>query len=617
LAIRKLPQEIYMKIAAGEVVTSAASVVKELVENSIDAGSSSIHVEIKNGGRDSILVNDNGKGIPSEELKLAVEPHATSKIDQWDDILNLSTYGFRGEALSSVASVSEMYISSKTEEENTGKKIYFRGSVPVEEKTAVMNRGTEIEIRNLFFNVPARRKFLKSPQTESRYVLDTIEKFILSNPEIAFQFVRDGKMIYDIKPEPLEIRISRVLKIKERENIVRVNFSDNGFSVHGAVSSPQINRPNLTGITLFVNSRYVKDSIVYAAVKEFFSPLLNKGRYPLAVLFIDIPRDTVDINVHPQKLEIKYSDGGAVFRIVKRALNNAFNNYSLQINTVKAEASTLQETVDESYTSPAITENHDQGKSFGQDVSVFHREPLYAEKKACSFQPAGERKMVNTREILSSLDRRPVITDISVNANEAIKNGKSGARLFSGRRILGIVDRRYIVVEEESGLTLIDFHAAHERILFEKIKRNERKIVVQKILSPINFETDKAAIEILNHEKLKFEELGFVYRIIDDERVEITGIPNLIGKKEVEEVFNEIINELRLIDLEKESKVMDNIYATIACHNAFRTGDFVNEEEAGELIKQMDEYEVFSCPHGRPVRYSISFSSLDSFFKRG
>ncbi len=612
-----------MKIAAGEVVTSSASVVKELIENSIDAHATSIRVEIKNGGRDSIIISDNGKGIPSGELKLAVEPHATSKIGQWDDILNLSTYGFRGEALASVASVSEMYLSSKTDDEDVGRKIYFRGSVPVEESTSVMNRGTEIEIRNLFFNVPARRKFLKSPQTESRYVLDTIEKFILSNPEVAFQFIRDGKVIYDIKPESVEKRISRILKVKDSGNLIKVDYTDSGFTVYGAVTSPQVNRPNLTGVTLFVNMRYVKDSVVYGAIKGFFAPLMSKGRYPLAVLFITVPTDTVDINVHPQKLEIKYSDGGAVFRVVKKALNNAFNNYALAINVGQLNTKEDTDYVNEKPAEQMGFKQNRETVASDCDSSVFTREAIYDERAKDFSLPikkekgfvSKEHKRMDTSEIIDSLKRESVVENSDDRPGSHIHSNKK-ERIFSDRRILGIVDRRYIVVEEMDGLTLIDFHAAHERVLFEKIKKKEKKLFIQKLLNPIVIETDKAAIEILRHKKQKFEELGFDYHIIEDESLEITGIPNLIDKKQVEEVFTEIIDELRLLELEKESKVLDHVYATIACHNAFRTGDFVNESEAEELIRQMDEYEVFSCPHGRPVRFSLSFSKLDSFFKR-
>jgi len=593
LAIKKLPQEIYMKIAAGEVVTSAGSVVKELIENAIDSGATTIRLEIKNGGKDTIKVSDNGGGISSQDIYLAVQPHATSKIEHWDDILDLDTFGFRGEALSSIASVSEFYLFSKTQDSDTGISLFYRGSQLVEEKRIPMNRGTTVEVRNLFFNVPARRKFLKTSASESRYVLDVLEKFLLSKPDVAFEMIRDGNRVYSCLKEPLKIRIQNVLKVNDPNQLLDVNHQQGAFSVVGAVSSPELSRPNMTGITTFVNERFVKDPIVYAAVRDFFTPLLGKGRYPVAVLFMTIPKSEVDINVHPQKLEVKYSESSTVYSLIKNALKSAFSNQSMQI---KEAFSTLNST----------NQNHPVKSFQSQDRQLGHRAEYVKDIHMNEYSPGLLYKSQRQPQILQPILDQPDFTKQPVSDKQTI---------FSSDKILGIANKRYIVMEDATGLVLVDFHAAHERVLYEKIRKSEKKLLIQKLLEPLSIEIDTASNQILQEQTEAFASLGFCYEL-NKGSVKITGIPNIIKQQDAVDVLLEIIDEFRVTELEKESQVYDHIYATIACHHAFRTGDFITLEQARELLKEMKDYEVFSCPHGRPVKYKLSFSQLDDYFKR-
>ncbi len=582
-----------MKIAAGEVVTSAGSVVKELIENALDSGASFIKLEIKNGGKDSIKVSDDGSGISNSDIHMAVQPHATSKIERWDDILNLDTFGFRGEALSSIASVSEFYISSKTSGDDVGLSLFFRGGSLGEEKKISMNTGTTIEVRNLFYNVPARRKFLKSSASESRYVLDVLEKFLLARPDVGFEFIRDSNSVYKCMKEPLSSRIQTVLKVNDSKDLLELNHQQGSFCVRGSISSPQVSRPNMTGITAFVNSRYVKDPVVYAAVRDFFTPMLGKGRYPLAVLFLEIPKSEVDINVHPQKLEVKYSDGSAVYSLIKNALKSAFSNHSMEIR--------------ESFSNSSIREKTDRPKSETNIKAVFHSERNFV--KDLKYEPYRDTSSKSSGrdryDQEAVLHRQPFLKQA----------GTDKQTVFSTDKVLGIVKKRYVVTEDDSGLILIDFHAAHERVLYEKIRNKEKKLQTQKLLEPLEMDLDLASGQILRDKRESFAQLGFDYELFN-KRTKITGIPNLIRQTEAREVFTEIINEFRLTDLEKESEVFDNVYATIACHNAFRTGDFITIEQAEDLLKEMKTYNVFSCPHGRPVKYKLPFSQLDSYFKR-
>ena len=593
LAIKKLPQEVYMKIAAGEVVTSAGSVVKELIENAIDSGATSIRLEIKNGGKDTIKVSDDGVGINRQDIHLAIQPHATSKIEQWDDILDLETFGFRGEALSSIASVSEFYLSSKTQDVDAGVSLFYRGGQLVEEKRVPMNRGTTVEVRNLFFNVPARRKFLKTSASESRYVLEVLEKFLLSKPDVAFELIRDGNSVCACSKESLKTRIQTVLKVNDSDQLLDVNHQQGAFSVVGAVSSPELSRPNMTGITTFVNERFVKDPIVYAAVRDFFTPILGKGRYPVAVLFMNIPKSEVDINVHPQKLEVKYSESSAVYSLIKNALKSAFSNQSMQI---KEAFSTLQPTDKKSPAKSFVLQDKQSEYRSGYVKDIHINEyasiPLHKNQGNSSIsEPILDHPYFGSK--LES-DKQPI---------------------FSVDKILGIANKRYIVMEDSTGLVLVDFHAAHERILYEKIRKSEKKLLIQQLLEPITIEIDLATGQILQERMESFASLGFSYEL-NGRSAKITGIPNIIRQQDAVDVFREIIDEFRLTDLEMESKVYDHIYATIACHHAFRTGDFITLEQARDLLKDMKDYDVFSCPHGRPVKYKLSFSQLDAYFKR-
>ncbi len=589
-----------MKIAAGEVVTSTGSVVKELIENALDSGATCIKLEIKNGGKDMIKVSDDGTGIAEDSIELAAQPHATSKIENWEDILELDTFGFRGEALSSIASVSELYIGSKTQTAHVGTLLFLRGGLLVERKKLPMNTGSFIEVRNLFFNVPARRKFLKSPSSESRYVLEVFEKFLLARPNLAFEFIRDSKRVYNCPGESLTNRISRVLKAGSPANLLDINYSQGDFSVHGAVSSPQVNRPNMTGITTFVNTRYVKDAVVYAAIRDFFSPLLSKGRYPLAVLFLTIPRSQVDVNVHPQKLEVKYSDGAAIYKLVKNALKSTFSDHAFDMR-----ASFSQQTQD-------IPEKPRPATHFKESLN----EPaskVYPGQRPAMSERANQSRPESSKA-LSELNEMFKTKGPSVGERVDKQSVFSADKLMSDN-ILGVVNRRYILIEEDDAMVFVDFHAAHERILFEQLKDKQKQIHVQRLLETISLDIDKASEEILNQKRTQMRALGFDYEL-EGAKAQIVGIPNLISINDVVEVFREIIDEFRLTELEKESDILDNVYATIACHNAFRTGDFVTPEQAQDLLRQMRTYKVFTCPHGRPVKFKLPFSQLDSHFKR-
>lgn len=423
--------------------------------------------------------------------------------------------------------------------------------------------------------------------------MEVLEKFLLARPDVAFEFVRDGSVVFQCAEESLNNRIQRVLKVDDPKDLLKVDHQQGNLHVQGAVSSPQHSRPNMTGITAFVNDRYVKDPIVYAAVRDFFTPILGKGRYPMAVLFMRIPKSEVDINVHPQKLEVKYSQSGAIYSLIKNALKGTFSDHSMQIR-----------------------EDFSDLRQSGQ------KDPIKI-KENPNIRAYKDTAYVNDTQSTSYSTSQPLRRPNSFAQTEPIINRLHQTRqpephkqqVFSTDNIIGIANKRYIILEDETGLQFIDFHAAHERVLFEKIKKREKKLQIQQLLQPVPVEIDLASFQILQDKRTSFAHLGFDYELTE-KNARIKGIPNLIRQQDAPQVFKEIIDEFRLTDLEKESEVYDNIYATIACHNAFRTGDFITIAQAQDLLKEMKAYDVFSCPHGRPVKYKLPFSQLDAFFKR-
>ena len=556
--IKKLPPNVVSKIAAGEVVAGPYSVVKELIENSIDAKATSIEIEIISGGKNYIKVKDNGTGMSKEDLLLSIEEHSTSKIEDFDDIYNLKSYGFRGEALSSIAKVSRIIIISNNGKESNrleaiGGKIKSIESYPTSE------RGTIIEVYDLFFNVPARRKFLKSPQTEKRLVTEFVEKFILANPEIAFIFKSDNEIIYNVKPSTLIERFNLIFpEVKEFTEI-------RGKYVHGIISSPNYNRKNRTGQIFFVQKRYVNDKMLYYIFENGYGEALNN--HPYGVLFIDVPSHLVDVNVHPQKLEVKFSDPNLIYSDIIRSVREGIKKF-------------ISKNIFVSQTKP---EHNETRNSYIQNQNFIKEPPQRYQ---------GMEKQYNQPFSIFDVVRK------NIELKEDIL----------------ILKKRYVLFEGEDGIYIMDFHAAHERVLYEEIleKLNEKLDVVDLIV-PINIKVGKSLKEIVKEKADDFKNFGFKIKISENE-IKILSIPSFIKLSDVEDTFKEIIDELRIPS--QNPKNLKHIIADKACKSAVKTGYDINSKEAKQLIDEVLKRGLTTCPHGRPLFLKISFKELDKYFER-
>lgn len=556
--IKKLPPNVVSKIAAGEVVAGPYSVVKELIENSIDAKATSIEIEIISGGKNYIKVKDNGAGMSKEDLLLSIEEHSTSKIEDFDDIYNLKSYGFRGEALSSIAKVSRIIIISNNGKESNrleaiGGKIKSIESYPTSE------RGTIIEVYDLFFNVPARRKFLKSPQTEKRLVTEFVEKFILANPEIAFIFKSDNEIIYNVKPSTLIERFNLIFPEVKEFNEIR------GKYVHGIISSPNYNRKNRTGQIFFVQKRYVNDKMLYYIFENGYGEALNN--HPYGVLFIDVPSHLVDVNVHPQKLEVKFSDPNLIYSDIIRSVREGIKKF-------------ISKNIFVSQTKP---EHNETRNSYIQNQNFIKEPPQRYQ---------GMEKQYNQPFSIFDVVRK------NIELKEDIL----------------ILKKRYVLFEGEDGIYIMDFHAAHERVLYEEIleKLNEKLDVVDLIV-PINIKVGKSLKEIVKEKADDFKNFGFKIKISENE-IKILSIPSFIKLSDVEDTFKEIIDELRIPS--QNPKNLKHIIADKACKSAVKTGYDINSKEAKQLIDEVLKRGLTTCPHGRPLFLKISFKELDKYFER-
>ncbi|MBT1247065.1 MULTISPECIES: DNA mismatch repair endonuclease MutL [unclassified Thermosipho (in: thermotogales)] len=548
--IKKLDKNVISKIAAGEVVAGPFSVVKELVENALDADAKKIEVELQNGGKSYIKVKDNGEGMSKDDLLLSVEEHTTSKIKDFEDIYTLYTFGFRGEALSSISKVSRVVITSNNGKESHRLEV-IGGKIKKIEEFPTIERGTTVEVLDLFFNVPARRKFLKSSAVEKRRVIEFVEKFLLSNPEVSFTLKSDGDVLYNAESSSLEERFKLIFpEVREFTNI-------NGKFVNGIISSPNYYRKNRTGQIFFVQKRFVVDKMLYYVFENGYGESLVN--HPYGVLFIDLPPKYVDVNVHPQKLEVKFSDPNAIYSDIIRTVRNALKKFISK-------------------------------KIFVSD-----------------------KKFEVKERHLNYINRQKVENEISKNQIFQTLFDIERKNLEVKRDVI-ILRKRYVLFESEDGIYIMDFHAAHERILYEDIlKKLNEKVDVLDLMIPIEVKFGKSFLSIASERKKDFEKFGFDIKIEDDS-IKILSVPSFIKPSNVEEVLREILDEFRLPG--DSPKNMKHIIADKACKSAVKTGYDITESEAKKLVEEVLKRGLTTCPHGRPLFLKLTFHELDSYFER-
>lgn len=643
--INILDEHTSNKIAAGEVVERPASVVKELVENSIDAGAKNITIEIEEGGINLIRVIDNGSGIYADDISKAFLPHATSKIVSVDDIYHINTLGFRGEALPSIASVSEVNFRSKTADANFGKEVSISAGEILSINDIGMNNGSIMEVRNLFFNVPARKKFLKTPSREGSLANDIVTRIALSYPNISFKlFNNKKKTLLTYGDNNLASTIRTIYGKTIYEDIIEFsNHEDSYIRIYGYVGRESIARGSRNNQSIYVNNRYIKNKTVVAAVENAFKSFSTVNKFPFFVLFIDIPADNIDVNIHPTKAEIKFKDERmifkAVFDTVHSALkNDVFNSFAIHqeqlnvniqnplllkeelINVEKREQIDLLETKKSLLKEPSINDIY----SSVTMNDIKKEENIYNELKAAK---EGKNFIKNDEYVEQNFEKEEILYNNShkENSNEEkseIKKSidkKVPVAKFADLRVIGQFNKTYILAEYLDCLYIIDQHAAHEKILFEKYRNDieNKNTIIQPLLIPMVLEMPMDDYECYIENKNLFEESGFIIDEFGDNTISLKEVPYFLGKLDSKKLFLDMIDNLKNMGSGKTVEVKINKIASMACRAAVKANDYLTEIEMKELIEQLRYIEdPFHCPHGRPIIIKMTNYELDKKFRR-
>ena len=561
------------RIAAGEVVERPASVVKELIENSLDAQATEIFVWIEKSGSSLIRVTDNGEGMAPDDLELAVVRHATSKLKEDEDLLSIATLGFRGEALPSIGSVSRMAIVSRPRGASSGYRIGVEGGSKDEMRPAAAALGTTIEIRDIFFNTPARRKFLKAPATELSHICDVINRMALAYPRVHFRLQHDARTVADYVPvsDPYD-RLFQVFGREVAGRLIAFQSKQEEIETHGFLSSAPTSYPNPRYLFTFVNRRYVRDKVLTHGVLFGYETLLMKGQYPAVVLFLDLPFGEVDVNVHPAKYEVRFRRQSDVHQAVSRAIRQALRQEAKEpvpriLTALSAGALDVKE-------SPLA---YGAGSLAMPGEGGGGGEPF----------PAAPQ---------------------------------SQGGFFSSMRVLGQVLGCYLVCATSEGLAVIDQHAAHERVAFEKLRRqlDAGKVESQSLLLPQTIELSAGEMMLVEQNLLVMERFGFTLEPFGPAGYAITAVPGLLPEGDYSQVLRQMVAELAEIDVSaKLRQHLEERLATLACHSVIRANRVLAVDEIQALLRELDQVEFATqCPHGRPVLIEWSRAELERLFKR-
>jgi len=612
MKIKKLPDDIIVKIAAGEVISGTFNVVKELIENSIDAGSDKIKVEIVDGGKSKIIIEDNGYGMSLEDMRMAVKPHTTSKINKFEDLYLINSFGFRGEALASIAEVSRMTISSKKEEELTGNEISYIAGKEMNNKEITKGLGTKIEVNDLFYNIPARRKFLKSTSAESRKVTDIVEKFILSE-NIDFEYIRNGKLIYKFsKNENLQDKIIKLFPELKNEDLIDINQKTSWGKIFGLISNPKVTRGNRSAQIFFVNKRYVKEGDLFSVFERGYGEMLDKARHPYGVIFMSVSSDNVDVNVHPQKLEVKFSEQNIIMKDIKNILRENLiekTKFNLSFEKIPKQNSFSDNEENNKSISEKISEKKDitlDNSDYSNYKQNNYSNDDYDSSNKLSFkEPKRDYGFSN-----EFIEEKKVSDSISNNNSYDLKNDSEVSR------IIGVANNRYLLLEDKSQIIIMDFHAAHERVIFEKLKKQfyeEKRIKKNKLLIPIEVNISFEEIEEIKEHQEIINQIGLEIDF-DGNMLKIKSLPMGIKIKNPKIMIREILDTLKLEGIESLQKIHEDSLATMACRSAVKTGDNVVGFE--KLVEDVFRMKLKTCPHGRPIMMNMSYKKLDDFFGR-
>ena len=590
--IKALSEDLRNKISAGEVVERPSSVVKELIENSLDAGSSEISIVIEKGGHHTIQVRDNGSGISPDDLPSSIKRFHTSKIETVDDLFSINTLGFRGEALSSIASISEMSILSSNGN-GEGAELPILNGAPGEVQPAADIGGTEITIRNLFYNTPARKKFLKTPRTELRKIVDVVRCYGLAFPDVEFRLVADDRDIFHVHAEPLEERIDNLLDPTYSRNLLPLNITKGDIALSGFVGNLNLVRSRPGEQYLFLNRRFIKDRLMNRAVYNAYESLIKRGEYPFFVINLLLPGDQVDVNVHPMKTEVRFKDEWRLFHILKSEVADALSSV---LDTIPG--------FNTSYQNGEINKGNDNFNPYStatrETIPTDPNQNILEFNSSDNLSPS-KGDILRARDYVTKLAEKPVNNQQSI-ATENIWQ----------------IHKKYIVSEVNSGLVIIDQHVAHERILYEDALKafESTSMASQTLLFPETLEFSPDDFDALFDVLPYLEKIGFKIKKQDNLSIKIDAIPSEMAIGNEREVIREILDNF-LKERKKYSSFQEGIAAMFACKAAIKAGDSLMREEMQELVNRLfSTKHPYYCPHGRPIIVQMSLDELDGRFER-
>ena len=649
--IKILSEDTIDKIAAGEVVERPMSVVKELVENAMDAGSTAVTVEIKNGGIDLIRVTDNGQGIESEEIRLAFARHATSKIRSAEDLTNLSSMGFRGEALSSIAAVAQVEVVTKTKASLTGVRYTIEGAIEKDFEEVGAPDGTTFLVKNLFFNTPVRRKFLKQPQTEGSYVAELLERLAMSRPDISFKFVQNGQVKFHTPGNgDLKEVIYRIYGREIASHLVPIEINEERLSLKGFLGKPEINRSNRNFEHYFINSRYVKSKVLAKAIEDGYKQYVMQHKFPFVVLHFSMQAEEVDVNVHPTKMEVRFSDEQYVYKTVTQSIISTFRSKELIVNATfgKDTKESKKETmpvydkakVPEPYMAQEkvtpvtnnlglpVTKPVKKAVPFVVDFGVEKEvQPIIklSEQATVVKEPALEetykvkgpvKTEVQVPEITKPLENIQIVKATQETLFEEQFLSEKAKETYE---ILGQIFGTYWIVSYADRMYLIDQHAAHEKVKYERLVKAiaKKQVLTQSIMPPVVLQTSAKEEQAVLEHMDAFLQMGFEIEEFGDHAFCLRAVPVDLYGCSYQELFRELLDEMIDGPLTGAPEVVMNKLASMACKAAVKGNMKISHTEAVKLIDELLTLEnPYHCPHGRPTIISMTKQEIEKKFKR-
>ena len=603
--IKVLPQHEACKIAAGEVVERPANVVKELVENSLDAGATFIEIYLAKSGKDLIRVIDNGCGMSAEDSKLCFAHHATSKISVVEDLDKINSFGFRGEALSSISSVSKVTLVTMEKESQSGVQTMLEDGKVILQEDIASDIGTDIKIENLFYNLPARQKFLKKDETEWRQVIQLFHAFVFDYEKVHFKLFSDDRLIYNCPPvQKLSERLAQLWDSNISENLLEVSGKDeHGVGVRGVISNHQVFRYNRANMFCFVNRRLVKNYELSRAILKGYENVLPNGKYPAAVVFIDLPNDLVDINVHPRKEEVTFLNPRRVENLLTNAVKQALEkNLSSHISSPESFNQQHQTNQAMPFGSSSASQKFKGARFADYDFDSFIDQVGFSDLEANSSSSSAKNEQ----------------QEMTIEFEQEEEQKSFVERNFE---VIGQFNQTYILVSKKEGLLLVDQHAAHERVLYEMFKNRFEQVATVNLMFPATITISESDLETLKPHIDVLKNHGITAEVFGKDQIIIQSTPTYLKQVKLDDLINQLvawINEYQSLDLEQFKKeINEKMHAQMACKAAVKAGDILSNEQMYELLDDLEKSSNhMTCPHGRPTFWHFSINEIEKKFKR-